>query len=362
MKVRLNNTVRRHRESAGLSQRALADHLGVTRQAIAAVESGRHAPATSLALGIARVLRCTVEELFRLADPDEIEVEMASSVNEGARRAVVARVEGRWVAHNLAMDDTRSADAIIRCSGSRWTARPLQELDTLENKILVAGCAPLLGTLAERLGSRFSDARMGWISASSQRAVSLLGDRLVHVAGVHFFDLHAGQDHEAAVRRHFPGQRMLIVNLTRWQQGLVLPPGNPRRLLSAADLKSPGLTMARRESGAGAHKLLAQILLREGATELAGPLALGHMDVARLVACGAADVGVAIEAAALAAGLEFVPLTQERFDLVIPAALASSAPVSRLVDTLDDRGFRQDVAHMPGYDGSICGHAVTVAA
>jgi putative molybdopterin biosynthesis protein len=91
-------------------------------------------------------------------------------------------------------------------------------------------------------------------------------------------------------------------------------------------------------------------------------MAEGHAEVARLIRWGAADVGVGIESAALAEGLDFVPLTEERFDLVVPAAFAEKAPVSRLLDALDDPSFRTEVSHLPGYDGSMSGQVTTVDA
>jgi molybdate-binding protein len=157
---------------------------------------------------------------------------------------------------------------------------------------------------------------------------------------------------------------MLVVNLTRWRQGLVLAPGNPLGILSASAILRPDLKLAMREEGSAAHKLLTTLLAREGADRLVlrGPFASGHVEVAQLVRCGAADVGVAIESVALAAGLDFVPLTEERFDLVAVASVAEAAPVARLIDALDDAGFRAETAQLPGYDLEISGHVTTLEA
>jgi putative molybdopterin biosynthesis protein len=184
------------------------------------------------------------------------------------------------------------------------------------------------------------------------------------VAGVHLSDARPGQDNVSAVRQRFPDRRMLVVNLTRWRQGLVVPAGNPRAIRAGADLLRDGIKLARREEGAGAHTLVERLLREVGADDarLTGPLAAGHAEVAQLVRCGAADVGVAIEAVALAAGLDFVPLSEERFDLVVPAVLAETAPVSRLLEMIDDPAFRADMAQLPGYDGELAGHAITLDA
>jgi molybdate-binding protein len=155
-----------------------------------------------------------------------------------------------------------------------------------------------------------------------------------------------------------------VANLTKWREGLVVSSGNPLGIRSGADLLRPGLRIARRDEGSGAHKLLTDILAAEGVETpvLTGPMAAGHTDVATLVACGAADVGVAIEGVALASGLSFVPLVEERFDLVVPADLAEEPNVARLLETLADRNFRADADNLPGYDIRFCGHVTTLEA
>lgn len=364
---RLLNSLKLHRERHGLSQQALATRVGVSRQAIHAIEAGRQVPATLLSLQLARTLGCTVEELFRLA-PRGLQVRLAAApaTSAASDRVAVGRVDGRWVAHRLPLDAALAADGTLTSAGSGTDAvvRPLGDVQGLEHNILVAGCAPLLGALAGRVGARFTDARLTWLAESSRRALDLLASGLVHVAGLHLFDERGRQDNVPVVAQAFPDRRMLVVNLTRWRQGLVLPAGNPLGIRSVADLARPGLRLARREEGAGAHKLVTRLLAEQGCTGPipAGPFATGHADVARLVRCGAADVGVAIEGVARTDGLDFVPLAEERFDLVLPAEAADRAPFSRLLAALDDPGFRADMACLPGYDGALCGHATTVEA
>jgi molybdate-binding protein len=234
----------------------------------------------------------------------------------------------------------------------------------LERNVLVAGCAPLLANLAHRVGEGSVDARATWIPASSHRALDLLEAGMVHIAGLHLSDGKSRETNEHAVRRRFPGRRMLVVNLTRWRQGFVVAARNPLGIRDAADLLRPGVRVVGREPGTGADELFARLLAGGpgGQPDFSGPVAEGHLDVARRVHCGAADAGVAIESAALAWGLGFVPLVEERFDLVIPASIAETPPVSRFLDTLDDPGFRAEAASLPGYDTSISGHASTLEA
>ena len=384
--TRLHNSVRRYRRDLGLSQEALGDRVGVSRHAIMAIEGGRQVPSTTLALRLAGTFDCAVKDLFRLEPVPELEVQLppprraaTASPPVPSSRVAVGHVGGRWAAHPLPAHATGAADAIVMEAAApdappnreddspaadRARVRPVRGMRQLERNVLVAGCAPLLANLAHRVGEGSGNARATWIPASSHRALDLLAAGMVHIAGLH---LSGGESSEAnvhAVRRHFPGRRMLVVNLTRWRQGFVVAATNPLGIRDAADLLRPGVRVVGREPGTGADDLFARLLAGEGSgrPDYSGPVADGHLDVARRVHCGAADTGVAIESAALAWGLGFVPLVEERFDLVIPADIAEAPPVSRFLETLDDPGFRTEAASLPGYDTSISGHASTLEA
>jgi len=349
-----------YREHVGLKQQDVAERIGISRQALSAIEHGRQVPNTAVALKLARILGRPVDELFALDDPADLDVTLGPGAAH-AERLVVAQVDDRYVAHPLSLDSRHAADALLlQAEGQQGTARPIHaDRDRMNANVLVAGCAPLIGALAQHLHS--DTARAVWLRAGSLEALTLLQHDLVHVAGLH---LGMSDDNAATVQEMFPHQRMLLVELTRWQQGLVVAKGNPRGITSGADLLQPDLRFAHRDMSSAAFKLLHALLHEAGAPDhtLQGPAAFGHMDVAALVACGAADVGIAIEPAALALGLDFVPLTYETFELVVPASRTAEPKVRRLLDTLDARGFKTDATHLPGYHASHCGEVFTLDA
>ncbi len=361
---RLENHLRRLRKAAGMSQNALAERVGVSRQAILAVEAGRNVPSTGLGLRLAYALGCSVEDIFQLAPAPGIRARLAPAPPGGevGPRVALASVRDRWMAHRLPSHGILAADGILAGDdGDVATVTPLVSSGSLRRNVLVAGCAPLLGAVAARVGQRFGDARVTWLPTGNRRSMQLLTGGLVHVAGLHLSGDDGPGATEAAAKRALPGQRLLVVNLTRWRMGVVVAPGNPLGLATGSDLKRPGLRLAHREEGSGAHALASRST--EGASDAQeGPLARGHREVARLVRSGCADAGIAIESAALAEGMEFLPLVSERFDLVVSADVAADAPVSRLVEALDDPAFRTEVEHLPGYDGSQSGQVTTVEA
>ncbi len=373
----LDIQIRRFRDRAGLTQQELARRCGVSRQTINALEAGRYVPGTMLALQLARALRCRVEELFSLDDADEAleEVSLARTARTespsipAAGPAWLARVGDRWIAHRLAPDashpgNARILPALEAASPDRARVVPLVPRELLAHTLLVAGCAPALGVLSQRVVERSPGSFLPWIEATSTRALELLAAGFVHVAGMHLLDEPTGEFNRPIVARRFPGRRMLCSTLARWEQGIVLRSADRVRLRSVEDLLRPGLRLARREPGAGAEKLLVRLLGRLGG-ELPPPrtpYASGHLEVARQVANGSADAGIAVRAVALAFGLEFVPLAEERFDLVLHAELAEDSRVQRLLDLLAGSAFRRELAALGGYDAAHTGEVCVVEA
>jgi molybdate-binding protein/DNA-binding transcriptional regulator YhcF (GntR family) len=174
------------------------------------------------------------------------------------------------------------------------------------------------------------------------------------VAGAHLLDPATGEYNAPLVARLFPGQRMALLTVAHREQGLLVAPGNPRRLRRLADLARPKIRVIRRTAGSGTDLLLEWGLRREGIAmerlRLLPREAATHLEVAAAVARGEADAGLGLRAAAEAFGLGFVPHFRERYDLVLPMAHLRRPPVATLIAALRSRAFRQQVGHLGGYD------------
>lgn len=139
-----------------------------------------------------------------------------------------------------------------------------------------------------------------------------------------------------------------LLRLWRRQQGLVVPRGNPGGITTAGDLI--GRRAAKREAGAGTRVLLDQLLAAAGAPAdaITGPEFTSHLEVALAVAAGIADAGLAVGVAAAQLDLDFVPLTWEHYDVVLPGdALGAAEP---LVAAVRDRRVHAAIQRLPGYD------------
>lgn len=378
------NRVKSTRLALGLSQAALAAATRLSRQSIGAIEAGRATPAVDVALRIAAALESSVEDLFGLphvAAPLATEPTWSSPVeNSRTERVALAQIAGRWLSYGLdgeamwtAADGLRISRAGAGPPGEGTVRRlkasgrgsvpvdPLRPLEEIHHNLVLMGCAVGLGLLADRLNARPGAGRFLWFSRSSTDALSALGRRQTHLAGVHLTDEKTGEPNVADVRRHLAKDAVTLITFARWEAGLLMAKGNPKQIHSGADLGRRGLRCAVREAGSGARRLLDRELGRAGLPrELASqaPLqASGHLQVALAVSLGAADAGVATRDAALAFGLHFVPLAEERYDLVVPRASFGDPRLQRLLDTLSSGVFQRELACL-GYDVRCSGERV----
>lgn len=342
----LEARLRTHREARGIGQSELAQRIGISRQALAKLESGVSQPSVMTALLLARELECSVEQLFALAQPARTTA--CEGELEPGQRVIVGRVAGRWVAHAIdELEGPTRADGVVRArgEGDTWRIEHTREPEALVEPLLIAGCAPSLGLLVELARERGLALR--WLPCDSGRALELCRRGLVHLAGMHLYDSDSGQYNAPQARRALARPGMLA--LTRWSAGLALAPGNPLGLRKASDLRRTRASprVATRQPGSGAAALLDRHV---GELARPGPRARSHRDVARLIVAGAADVGVTIEPVARAAGLEFMPLADECFDLVGPAAGFDDPRIEQLSELLALALVQAELAPFPGED------------
>jgi excisionase family DNA binding protein len=179
------------------------------------------------------------------------------------------------------------------------------------------------------------------------------------VAGLHIPDPAGGEDNVAAVREADPGREPVLIEWARRTQGLMVAPGNPLGISGLADLIGAGARLIDRQPGAGSHLRLDRLLEDAGIARadltIVDEPAINENDVAREVHAGHADVGLGIEAAAREAGLEFLPLAEERFDLLVGRRDYFEAPFQTLLGITRTRRFADRAATLGGYDLSGTG-------
>jgi putative molybdopterin biosynthesis protein len=189
-----------------------------------------------------------------------------------------------------------------------------------------------------------------------------------HLAGSHLLDPETGEYNLSYIRQYLSGVPVRVYGFVGREQGLIVRKGNPKGIKGLGDLTRPEACPAKspkgepsrrvryvnRQRGAGTRLLFDYHLDRSGiaASSIQGysQEEYTHLGVAAAVASGRADCGLGIPAAAQSLDLDFVPLFQETYQLVIPKVYAESELLAPLFSVINNKDFHDAVAAMPGYN------------
>jgi putative molybdopterin biosynthesis protein len=256
-------------------------------------------------------------------------------------------------------------EAAFTAQLARWRAasearRPQAVRDSGSAALRLAGSHDLC---VEVLVSHLRAARppwpVRWQPSSSLAGLFALATDACDLAGCHLLDAATGEYNAPFVERLLPGEPVLLVTVAEREQGLLVPPGNPKRLHDVRDLAERGVRFVNRPRGSGTRLLLDRLLAAVGIAPAAidgyDREAPTHLAVAAAVAAGGADVGLGIRAAAQAAGLDFVPLARERYELALRAASVQRPEVGAVLDALRSPAFRAAARVLTGYDATQAG-------
>ena len=361
------------RQARGFSQQQLASMARVSRQAVSAVESGHSDPSLRVALALAQALGLSVEELFGPGEPAlPVTAISAAPLHGKTARVALAPIGDRFVALPL-RGDTGAGLGFLPAGGlanppnfavSAVAAGPaeagleliaVRPIGPPRPTVVVAGCDPALPLLATPLSLLDPPVAFAWWPCGSAAALRLASQGLVHAAGVHT----QGDNGENGLPLPDGAD---VVGFTAWREGLAVRPDLKSAVTGLDAIARHHLRIVNREPGAEARRLLDAERRRLGLdpSDLPGydTQAAGHLQVASAVAAGLAAAGVASEPAARAYGLAFVPLAEERFNLVIPAEHAASREVQALLKVLSSPWLLAQLASLPGYDAATCGDRI----
>jgi putative molybdopterin biosynthesis protein len=210
-----------------------------------------------------------------------------------------------------------------------------------------------LDLLARRLREDGAGPDVITMAMGSLEGLIALRHGVGHVAGCHLFDAETGDFNKSYARALFPGRELMLITLAHRQQGLIVPPGNPRGLKDLADAVTAGARIVNRNRGSGTRVWLDRLLAggHVDPVRVAGyeDEVMTHDAAAQAVAEGAADVALGILPAANAYGLGFIPLVEERYDLVTPREHYESDLLAPLLVLLNDDSFKREIDAIGGY-------------
>ncbi len=354
------------RVAKGLSQRELAERIGVGRQAVSDMESGRYVPNTAIALRIARELECKVEDLFRIDSVSEgHSITLAEHVDTAGTRLSIVRINNRLVAYPqdgrwLMNEGFQSADGLFEKKGHK--ARILQDEGRLEKRILLLGCDPAFSILNAHIARYGKGAELLCRFASSRRALDGVRTGLAHVAATHLHNTGPEESNVLIAKEILHDSKAMVIGFSLLEEGLMVAPGNPYGITTVADLTKKGVRFVNRDHGAAIRVLLDDQLhrFRIQAEKIQGyaRMASSHIEGAQMVAFGLVDAALGLRAVAVTYNLAFVPIQFVRCDLVIQQDFLELPAVKILLDILQTKALRTDLSSLPGYEASMLGKVI----
>ena len=283
-------------------------------------------------------------------------------------RVKVGKVGERWVAAPLSrgagvtMSLVR-ADGMIRVprlqegfhEGETVPVDLLRPVSELEETLVCIGSHDLtLDVLSSHMKSRDGRGALASAHVGSLAGILSLRKGEAHFAGIHLLDPETGEYNRSYLQRFLPGRDVALMNLVYRTQVLIVPKGNPLNLKTLEDLAKPGVRFINRQGGSGTRVLFDYLIQKQG---LSKEQILGyereeftHLAVAVAVASGAADVGLGIQSAAEALGLDYVLVGEERYDLAIPREFLEEPRMKDMIEVIQSKGFQEDVLALGGYD------------
>ena len=316
----------------------------------------------------------TFEKIKILADERRIEI-LRLLMAEPATLSQLAQMLGQspaWVRHHtekLLTAELIELDSVITTGKitekyyrAKASAFFLQELVLPKSEkpvIVFSGSHDLaLEKIADTLGQHITILSM---PVGSLNGLVNLRQGLCQISGAHLL-AESGEYNTPFVRHFFPDKEMDIVTLTHRTQGLMLSPGNPLNVRSVSDLTRTGLRFINRNSGSGTRIWFDSELKRLGVPPES---ILGyerifntHTACAETILHNEADVALGLQASAAQHGLDFIPLFDERYDLILPRDHENL--LAPILDYIQTSSFRSEVSTLTGYSTTKSGEQIKI--
>ncbi|HER63435.1 MAG TPA: molybdopterin biosynthesis protein, partial [Desulfobacteraceae bacterium] len=295
---------------------------------------------------------------------------------EEFRRMITAKLDSCFVCVPLkkgagAISTITRANTMLRIPassegesrGSTVRLELLRPLDQIERTILCTGSHDLTLDLLHDFLKKDSPAYpLASTHVGSLGGIMAIREDMTHVAGSHLLDPESGEYNTSYLKQYLGGKDVALITLVYRQQGFMVPAGNPKKVKDVTDLLRDDITFINRQAGSGTRVLLDYELDKKGldADNIRGydNEEYTHMSVAVAVLSGKADAGLGILAAARALNLDFVPLTEERYDLIIPRLYLALPSIQRLLEISQSGRFKEAVENMGGYSTRETGRQV----
>ena len=234
----------------------------------------------------------------------------------------------------------------------RWIDENVQR----ERDIQIIGSDDiLLGRLLSLYsGANFPGSIMFYSSIGSLKGIEALSLKKGQACCIHLLDMETGEYNLPILNRMLSPQKYVVVNLWHRTQGLIVKKGNPHAIKGIGDVLSKDVRFVNRNEGSGTRVLIEYLMRQSGVTEKSingfSDTEDSHLAVALKVFLNEADVGMGIEYVTHLVPLDFIPLQEERFDLVVPKELWPTSIMQQFISYIRPEKIAAVSRNLPGYN------------
>jgi len=350
------NHVRSLREQKGWTQAELAQRANVSRTAVSAIEQGQMSPSVDAAIRLAQALGRTVEEAFAAptADADgAARWAWPSTTNPTPTRAATpirywrAQIGSRLIDYPV----ESTAQGMLQHDGvveEPSESRPTHATGDAHRTLMIACCDPAVSLLLTAYARR-SGFRPICLHRTSREALELLRRGVIHLAGVHLARVGDAGGNAASAGAAI-GRGHSVLRMVRWESGVAITKAGPKTSQwSTRSLARSNLRWIGRAPGSGARDCQDEVLgTRTAPKRIAG----SHRGVVEALRGGWAEAGVCLRLVCEEAGIPFVPVRRECYDLCVRDSDVSDPRVAALIETVRSRAYRDLIQELPGYETS----------
>jgi putative molybdopterin biosynthesis protein len=271
-----------------------------------------------------------------------------------AKKIPASRVTGKWLFPKNVLDDW------IESNAKSGLERVRQKSGKIAGAMLASGSNdPVLDVLYTCLRKAHPEFFIFSANTGSTEGLIALEKGYTDIAWSHLLDPETGEYNIPYLERLVPSIKAVVVNLFFRELGFVIARGNPQGIKGFEDLSREGVRFINRQAGSGTRLLLDHHLGKAGipAERINGyeQEVFTHIEVGLSVLSGVADIGIATAAVSSLLGLDFIPVTRERFDMVLDQSVFLQKGVQAFVEVLNGEPFRRRVEHLGGYDFQTAG-------
>ncbi|MGI5891318.1 MAG: molybdopterin biosynthesis protein [Bacillota bacterium] len=230
----------------------------------------------------------------------------------------------------------------------------LRPLEDIKKTLCVIGSHdPLIDEIADIMRQKSPLNMVNSSHVGSMGAIMSIKRGQAHLGGIHLLDEESGQYNIPYIKRYFPQGGVIVIEGVQRQQGFMVAAGNPKGIENWSDIVEKNLSYVNRQKGSGT-RILADYLTKKAGIDNSQIYGyereeFTHTGVAAVIAAGAADVGLGIYSAARIYGLDFIPLYDEQYDLLINKAAWDLPSVQLFCEVLQGADLARRLEKMGGY-------------